>query len=111
MLVSELKNLLGARLAQPCPDTEVRAGYACDLLSWVMAKGVSGCAWVTVQTHMNVIAVAALHEMACIIHPEGISPEPASLEKAAQEGIAVLLSDKTTFEICHLMAASGIPSV
>lgn len=111
MQVSELANIIGATYAQPCEDGKIRAGYACDLLSWVMAKGIPGCAWITVQTHMNVIAVAALHEMACIIHPEGVEPEAASLEKAAQEGIAVLLSPKTAYEICHLMAAAGIPTV
>ena len=51
-------------------DNPVSAGYACDLLSWVMAHGREHMAWVTVQTHMNVIAVATLHEMSCVIIPE-----------------------------------------
>ena len=50
-------------------DNPVSAGYACDLLSWVMAHGREHMAWVTVQTHMNVIAVATLHEMSCVIIP------------------------------------------
>ena len=32
-------------------------------------------AWVTVQTHLNVIAVASLGDMACIILPENITME------------------------------------
>ena len=54
---------------------EVSSGYTCDLLSWVMAHGREGMAWITVQTHMNVIAVATLHDMACVIIPEGIKVE------------------------------------
>jgi hypothetical protein len=74
MLVSELAAHIGAAVVtQGVPDGEVTCGYTCDLLSWVMARGKAGCAWVTVQTHMNVVAVASLHDMACIICPEGRS--------------------------------------
>lgn len=112
MLVSELAKLIDAVIVtREVPDREVTCGYTCDLLSWVMAKGREGCAWVTVQTHMNVIAVASLHDMACIICPEGIETEPPSVAKAAQEGIAVLCSKKTAYEICGLMHAAGIPAV
>ena len=73
-------------------DNPVSAGYACDLLSWVMAHGREHMAWVTVQTHMNVIAVATLHEMSCVIIPEGIRVEDAVAAKAAEEGVAMLSS-------------------
>lgn len=112
MLVSELAKLIDAvTVTQEVPDRDVTCGYTCDLLSWVMAKGKEGCAWITVQTHMNVVAVASLHDMACIICPEGIEAEPPSVAKATQEGIAVLCSKKTAYEICGLMHAAGIPTV
>ena len=91
-------------------DNPVSAGYACDLLSWVMAHGREHMAWVTVQTHMNVIAVASLMEMAAVIIPEGIQMEEPSLEKAREEGVAVLQSDKTAFALCALLAQHGLPS-
>ncbi|MDL2217063.1 AraC family transcriptional regulator [Christensenellaceae bacterium OttesenSCG-928-M15] len=112
MLVSELVKLIEAENVTPeVEDVEVSSGYTCDLLSWVMAKGKAGCAWVTVQTHMNVVAVASLHDMACIICPEGIEPEADSVKKAAEEGIAVLKSPKTAYEICVLMGGAGVPAV
>ena len=96
------------------PDTDksapVRCGYTCDLLSWVMAHGKAGMAWVTVQTHMNVIAVASLMEMAAVILPENIDMEPASLQKAKDEGVTVLKSPCTAFELCARMAAAGLPA-
>ncbi len=111
MKVQELIALTGAKNMIPdaAMDTEVTCGYTCDLLSWVMAHGKAGMAWVTVQTHMNVIAVASLMEMAAVIVPEGIEMEEATLAKAKDEGICVLQSEKTAFELCALMAQAGIP--
>ena len=111
MKVSELIELLGAKDMTPETDknVEITCGYTCDLLSWVMARGRKGMAWVTVQTHMNVIAVASLMEMAVVVMPEGIDMEAASIEKAAEEGVTVLHSDKTAYELCALMASAGLP--
>ncbi len=111
MTIQELIALTGAKDMTPeaAKDTKVTCGYTCDLLSWVMAHGRAGMAWITVQTHMNVIAVASLMEMAAVIIPEGIEMEGPTLEKAREEGIAVLQSDKTAFELCALMAQAGLP--
>lgn len=111
MIVSELMELIQAENKTPEVDltAQVTCGYTCDLLSWVMAHGCAGMAWITVQTHMNVIAVAVLMEMSCVIVPEGIEMEPASLEKARDEGIAVLKSPLTAYELCGRMAAAGLP--
>ncbi len=111
MRVSELTAMIEGRLLNTVEDRDVECGYTCDLLSWVMAKGKTGCAWVTVQTHMNVVAVASLHDMACVICPEGIEMEAASVEKATQEGIAVISSPMGAYEICGLMVKSQIPGV
>ena len=75
-----------------------------------MAHGEEGMAWVTVQTHLNVIAVAALAEMACVVLPEEISMEEESLKKAEAEGLCVLTTPLTTYEVCGRMAAKGIPA-
>ncbi len=111
MTVKELIELTGAEDRTPDSDktTEVTCGYTCDLLSWVMAHGKAGMAWITVQTHMNVIAVASLMEMAAVIIPEDIQMEEATLEKAKEEGITVLQSSRTAYELCALMAKAGLP--
>ncbi len=111
MKVSELRALLSAENLTPeiGEDREITCGYTCDLLSWVMAHGDEGMAWVTVQTHLNVIAVAVLSDMACVILPENIRMETESLAKAVAEGMAVMSSPLTAFEICGKMAAEGIP--
>lgn len=110
MTVKELCVLLGARALtnETTLAREVKSGYACDLLSWVMAHGGEGMAWTTVQTHMNVIAVAALHEMSCVIIPEGALAAEDVVEKANEENIAILASEKSAFEIAGLMYLSGV---
>lgn len=89
---------------------EITNGLVCDLLSWVMAQGKAGCAWVTVQTHMNVIAVATLLDMACVIVPEGIEVDTASVEKAEEEGIAVISSALSAYEIAFRLHEKGVVS-
>ena len=97
MTLQRLIEITGAENVTPeLPmSTEVSCGYTCDLLSWVMAHGKKGMAWITVQTHMNVIAVASLMEMSAVILPEGITMEGPSLEKAREEGVAVLHTAKS----------------
>ena len=102
MTVQDVMELIEAKDMTPETDktAEVSCGYTCDLLSWVMAHGAAGMAWVTVQTHMNVIAVASLMEMAAVIIPEGIEMEAPSLEKAKEEGISVLESPLSRRRSC-----------
>ena len=112
MKVSDLTGLIEARMLTENieEDKEILCGYVCDLLSWVMAHGEEGMAWVTVQTHLNVIAVAALADMACVILPEGITMEQEVLSKANAEGMCVLTSPLTAYEICGRLAGQGIPA-
>lgn len=89
-------------------DREINGGCVCDLLSWVMARGEEGMAWVTVQTHLNVVAVACLHDFACVIIPESIEVPKPTLEKAEEEGIVFFSSPDTSYEVCCAMYAAGV---
>lgn len=109
MTVKDLTEKLDlAILAPGDASAEVTGGYCSDLLSWVMAHGVRGGAWITVQTHLNIIAVASLLDMSCIIIPEGIAVDAPTLDKAAEEGISILSSKKTAYELSGLMYNLGI---
>ncbi len=81
-------------------DEEITGIYVCDLLSWVMSHANKGDAWITVQTHLNTIAVAVLLEIPCIIVPEGIKVEEATIKKAIEEDITILGSKMSAYEIC-----------
>ncbi len=78
--------------------TEIKGGYVSDLLSDVMGFAHEGDAWVTLQTHKNVIAIASLKELACVILVKGNKPDDDMLEQAREEGIPVLGTGEQTFE-------------
>jgi len=46
--------------------------------------------------------------MSCVVIPEGAQMDQEIADKAAEEGIAVLLSAKPAYEICGLMYQGGI---
>ena len=54
-----------------------------------MGNAPAGCAWMTVQGHQNIIAVAVLREMAAIVITGGQKPDAETIDKADQEGIPV----------------------
>lgn len=111
MKVQELVNNYGFRaLAMPHPTEQLTNLYYCDLLSWVMAKGTQGTAWVTVMTHNNILAVASLLEFSCIIIPESIEVDKDVLEKAIREGVNILTTDFDTFGIFKTLYEAGIES-
>ena len=87
-------------LCMPQPDREIVGGYAGDLLSWVMGKLCEGEAWVTIMSNINIVAVATLSDPSCIILSEGVSPDNGVIERAQAQGVNILRSAKTTFEVC-----------
>jgi hypothetical protein len=79
-------------------DREVSAGYSSDLLSDVIANAQKDNIWITLQIHVNIVAVANLQELAGIILVNGREPEEATLKKAEQENIPILLTELSTFD-------------
>ncbi len=78
---------------------EIKGGYVSDLLSDVMGFAQEGNVWVTLQTHKNVIAIASLKELACVVLVKGNKPDDDMLEQAKDEGIPVLGTTEQTFEV------------
>lgn len=78
---------------------EIKGVYCCDLLSWVMSHAKEGDAWITVQTHTNIVAVASLLEIGCIIIPEGIEVDDETIEKANEEDVVILSTTMNNYEI------------
>ncbi len=100
--LSEKLNLKVINLADG--DRTVTGGYAGDLLSWVMGRAQEDCAWVTIMTNINVIAVASLADVACVIISEGAEPDEQMLQTARAKEINLLHSGKDTFTLCGEIA-------
>ncbi|MEA3424046.1 MAG: AraC family transcriptional regulator [Bacillota bacterium] len=101
MKISQLLENINFKLLNdiPCLNEEITYIRSCDLLSLVMAKGENGDAWITVQTHSNIVAVASLLEMNCIILPESIKPEEDTLIKATENDIPIISTPLDVYKI------------
>ena len=71
-------------------EAEIERGYASDLLSDVLAHAPEGGVLVTLQVHLNVIAVASHAEMAAVIFAGGRRPEDDVCAKAVAEGLVAV---------------------
>src|SRR5215216_7656651 len=83
-------------------------GYSSDLLSCVMAGAKKGFVWTTLQAHLNIVAVAALTEVAAVIITENAQPDAASIDKANAQGVVLLSTSQRTFEINGKLWELGI---
>lgn len=80
-------------------NKEVSGVYIGDLLSFVMSHASEGDCWLTVQTHLNVIAIATLLELAAVIVVEDSEIEEETIIKANEEGIIVLKTNLTAYDL------------
>ena len=93
-------------VTMPCPQREITGCYMGDLLSWVMGRAEEGDAWITIMSNANTVAVASLTGVACVILAEDVNLDAEVIKTAEQNGINVLSSSLSAFEISLLL--SGI---
>jgi len=89
-------------------NNEFETAYSGDLLSWVMGNGVQGSIWLTVLTHMNIVAVASLREFKAICICEGAKIPPEVLDKANEEHIAIIETNLSIFDVSKILVEKGL---
>lgn len=106
MTVRELAKIDGFELlaGQNAPDRQITGGFCGDLLSWAMGRAKPDSAWVTVIGNVNVIAVAMLANVACVILAQDAQLDADAKRRADENNIAVLRSSKGEFEIAVIIA-------
>ena len=80
-------------------EREVHGGYCGDLLSWVMSKAQQDNAWITIMSNTNIVAVAVLTDVSCIILCEDVALEEETLKKATEQEVAILKTPMSAFEL------------
>ena len=91
--------------ALPDGEREVIGAYIGDLLSWVMGRASSDNAWITIMSNVNVIAVATLSDVSCVILAEGVTPDDELVRTASAKGVNLLVSSMPTYETAKAIAA------
>lgn len=89
-------------------DIEVKTGYVSDLLSDVLANSIEGDLWVTRQTHLNIVAIAVMRDLAGILLVNGAEPEADTLEKATEKMVPIFQTKMPAFEVVGRLYQMGI---
>ena len=85
-------------------DRECEGCYSGDLLSWVMSKAKENDIWLTVMGNINAVAVAVLTDCACIVLTENSALDEDAKQRADQQGVTILRSDKNAYELSVLIS-------
>ena len=110
MTATEIAAKLGGALAAGDGTHEADSVYVGDLLSDVMGHAGDGCVLVTIQNHLNTIAVCTLIGCKVIVlcHNRPVPPDMA--EGAAREGVAIVTTSLSQYQ-CALALSSLPPSL
>ncbi|RMD59307.1 MAG: serine kinase [Nitrospirae bacterium] len=101
MKLKDIVDILGLKVltCKDSLDREVTGVYISDLLSDVIGNSNKGELWITIQTHINIIAVATLKELSGIIITNNRMPQKEVIDKAEAESIPIMSTPMKTFEI------------
>ena len=100
MTVNEFASKLALTpIAVPDGDREVEGAYIGDVLSWVMGRATSGNVWITIMSNLNIVAVASLADVSCIVLAEGVTLDETVAETAKQKDVNVFSTTKTAYEV------------
>ena len=97
----QIQPLMGALQAESLTKQlpgSLAGSYISDLLSDVLAHAEPGMIWLTIQTHRNVVSVAATKDIAAVLFTCGRKPNAEVVAEAEAEGIALLTTPLTTYE-------------
>jgi hypothetical protein len=103
LLQSEEFTLVNKNIEEEKLEEEIESGYSGDLLSWVMANAGDNCAWITIQSHANIIAIATLLEMSCVIIAENAQIEENTLAKATEEGVPIISTELNSYQAALIL--------
>lgn len=111
MKVEQMVKQLGLKVKSGRTELsrEITGGFASDLLSDVIAHAERGNVWLTLQVHPNVVAVAALKELAAVILVGGRELEEETIRRAEEQRVVLLVSPERTFELAGKLFGLGIP--
>ena len=109
MTVQQLKDQLSlTALTLPDEEREIRGVYVGDLLSWVMGRAQADNVWLTIMSNLNIVAVATLSDVSCIVLCEGVTLDETVKNTAEAKEINILATDMTAYEAAKKLAELGL---
>lgn len=106
MTVGQISEKLELKAVTVCDADRTAEGvYIGDLLSWVMGRASTDDVWITIMSNINIVAVAALADVACIILAEDVEVDEDVKLTAKEKGINIFTSSKTAYELATELSA------
>jgi len=99
MTISEMAKELNLERLSGESDREIESCYISDLLSRVLGGCSPDDVWITVQSSLNMVAVAIMIDVSCVILPEGLTAPDNVIEKANEEGLTIFTSKESAFSL------------
>jgi predicted transcriptional regulator len=96
--------LCGAHLL----DREVKTGFACDLISEMLASAGSGTLLITSLKNPHVIHTAEVMDAVGVVFVGGKNPNLSSMKQLGVSRIPLLATDLLIFKCCGLLFQHGI---
>jgi predicted transcriptional regulator len=87
---------------------KVKSGYCSDLLSCVMTGAEPEGLWITLMSHSNIVAVAALLDLAAIIITENAQPDQQTIDKANEKDVTMLSSPDPNYDVIGKLWELGL---
>ena len=89
-------------------DNKISGIFACDLLSHVMGHAEESNVLITVLNNINVLGVASLLELSCVIFTHNTDVNEEIIKKADELEIPLLVTTKSTADITVILHTLGV---
>jgi hypothetical protein len=112
MKLKELAARVGLETLTPDLATElevdVRTAHASDLLSDILTGAPAGSLAITIQSHLNTVAVAVNAHLAGVVYASGRRPGPEVIERADEERVPLFTTEESTFDVSGRLYEAGV---
>lgn len=89
-------------------NLDIKTLFASDLLSHVMGNASEGCALITILNNINVLGVASLLDMSCVIFTHGVKVKEEIIKKSNELGIPLLRTKLSTVSTVLVLDKIGL---
>ena len=79
-------------------EREIKGVYIGDLLSWVMGRAQADNIWITIMSNSNIVAVATLADVGCILLAEGVTLGEDITTLASEKGVNIFSTELNCYD-------------
>jgi len=104
MTINELSGKLNLKKLSGNDDKMISSCYISDMLSRVLGGCGTGDIWITVQSSINMVAVATMADASGVILCEGLTASDSVLDKANEEDLTIFTSEESAYSLAKKIA-------